>query len=161
MKLFIFIKTIIISFYIFKIVFCSDGKPIKVMPVRSWSREENMEWLLKCIKNKTYFNSFQDQSQIKNIYLCAVERADVEALRILSVSSFVIKNTDRFYGNNDTLLHVAARRGNKDVVEAVLDCELSENIKNEDGQTAMQVALDWQHHDVAEMIHQASRKKNK
>ncbi len=42
------------------------------------------------------------------VYLCVVKLSDVEALRVLSISSFLVKDRERFYLISDMLLHVAA-----------------------------------------------------
>jgi hypothetical protein len=158
MRFFFSAKIIFLCFFSI-CLFSSDGSRNKVMPIRSWSIQEGMKFKMRAIRGGAYFNSCKDieKDEIKDVYLYAVEQKELDIIAILhdlgqQKPIFSISSTERFYSTRDTLLHVAARKGDQETVRVLLDCGLCGSEKNEDGQTAAQVALEWGHLDVAEMI---------
>lgn len=50
-----------------------------------------------------------------------------------------IKDKDR-YSNGNTLLHLAAQKGNKEIIELLLQYGANRNLKNKQGLTASQIS---------------------
>lgn len=121
--------------------------------------ERRMSRTVRSIKRDRYFN-LKSQSLAKNWkpklimnnkpLRKAVKDQDIKAVRALLIAGIDVNTKEAVYGN--TLLHIAVSHRNKELVELLLNVKADVHLKNHEGSTAYQWALDRNDLNIARML---------